>query len=91
MYMYRMYIIHLHVVDVPHLCTEKLVSQIWQLVSTEYCRTCTCTCSDYKEYHTDTTVRFVITMTPEMLAAAERDGMHKYVMFCCTKDINFLV
>ena len=34
-------------------------------------------------------MRFVITMTPDRLAAAEREGMHKYVMFCCNKDISF--
>ena len=28
-------------------------------------------------------------MTPDRLAAAEREGMHKYVMFCCNKDISF--
>ena len=32
---------------------------------------------DYKEYHTDTTVRFVIKMTPEKLAQAEEQGLHK--------------
>ena len=33
---------------------------------------------DYKEYHTDVTVRFVVKMTPEKLAAAEREGLHKF-------------
>ena len=33
--------------------------------------------SDYKEYHTDTTVRFVIIMTEEKLAEAEQFGLHK--------------
>jgi len=34
--------------------------------------------TDYKEYHTDTTVRFVVKMLPEKLRAAELDGgMHK--------------
>ena len=33
--------------------------------------------SDYKEYHTDMTVRFVVKMTPEKLAAAEDAGLHK--------------
>lgn len=33
--------------------------------------------SDYKEYHTDTTVRFVISMTEERLSRAREDGLHK--------------
>ncbi|KHJ48124.1 DNA gyrase/topoisomerase IV, A subunit [Trichuris suis] len=32
---------------------------------------------DYKEYHTDTTVRFVIQMTPQNLAHCQREGVHK--------------
>lgn len=34
-------------------------------------------CRDYKEYHTDTTVRFLITMAEDKLAAAEHSGLHK--------------
>ena len=30
------------------------------------------TISDYREYHTDTTVRFVVKMTPEQYRVAER-------------------
>ncbi|XP_035221967.1 DNA topoisomerase 2-alpha-like [Stegodyphus dumicola] len=33
--------------------------------------------TDYKEYHTDTTVRFVVTMTPEKMAEARNQGLHK--------------
>ena len=33
--------------------------------------------SDYKEYHTDTAVKFVVKMTPEKLAQAEQTGLHK--------------
>lgn len=33
--------------------------------------------TDYKEYHTDVTVKFVISMTPENLARAEEQGIHK--------------
>lgn len=33
--------------------------------------------TDYKEYHTDTTVRFVVTMTEENLAKAREEGLHK--------------
>lgn len=37
-----------------------------------------CVCDrDYKEYHTDTTVKFVVKMTPEKLAQAEQTGLHK--------------
>ncbi|XP_028287609.1 DNA topoisomerase 2-alpha isoform X2 [Parambassis ranga] len=33
--------------------------------------------TDYKEYHTDSTVRFVIKMTEEKLVEAEAAGLHK--------------
>ena len=33
--------------------------------------------TDYKEYHTDTTVRFVVKMTEEKLLEAEAAGLHK--------------
>uniref|UniRef100_A0A4X1UDD8 DNA topoisomerase 2 n=1 Tax=Sus scrofa TaxID=9823 RepID=A0A4X1UDD8_PIG len=33
--------------------------------------------TDYREYHTDTTVKFVVKMTEEKLAEAERVGLHK--------------
>ena len=33
--------------------------------------------TDYKEYHTDSTVHFVITMPPENLAAAQASGIEK--------------
>lgn len=32
---------------------------------------------DYKEYHTDATVKFVVKMSPEKLAQAELAGLHK--------------
>ena len=32
---------------------------------------------DYKEYHTDTTVRFIVKMTAENLRKAEDEGLHK--------------
>ncbi|XP_023932528.1 LOW QUALITY PROTEIN: DNA topoisomerase 2-alpha-like [Lingula anatina] len=34
--------------------------------------------SDYKEYHTDVTVKFVVKMTAEKLAQAEQVGLHKF-------------
>lgn len=33
--------------------------------------------SDYKEYHTDTTVKFVVTLTAEKMQEAEAVGFHK--------------
>ncbi|KAM4524311.1 DNA topoisomerase 2-alpha isoform 2-T2 [Odontesthes bonariensis] len=33
--------------------------------------------TDYKEYHTDATVRFLVKMTPEKLREAEAAGLHK--------------
>lgn len=33
--------------------------------------------SDYKEYHTDTTVRFVVSMSEEKFQKAMADGVHK--------------
>lgn len=33
--------------------------------------------TDYKDYHTDTTVRFVVKMTEEKLSEAEAAGLHK--------------
>ncbi|XP_015784056.1 DNA topoisomerase 2-alpha-like [Tetranychus urticae] len=34
--------------------------------------------NDYKEYHTDTTVRFVVSISPENLRKAEQQGIHKF-------------
>lgn len=33
--------------------------------------------TDFKEYHTDTTVRFVVKMTEEKLREAEAANLHK--------------
>ena len=33
--------------------------------------------SDYKEYHTDVTVKFILSMTEDKLAEAEQTGLHK--------------
>ncbi len=35
-------------------------------------------CQDYKEYHTDSTVHFNITMTEKQMKAAEAEGLEKY-------------
>ncbi len=34
--------------------------------------------SDYKEYHTDTSVKFVIKMNKDKLQKAEETGLHKF-------------
>ena len=33
--------------------------------------------SDYKEYHTDSTVKFVVTLTEDKLREAQEIGIHK--------------
>lgn len=33
---------------------------------------------DYKEYHTDKTVRFIVRMQPDRLRRVELDGLHKF-------------
>ena len=33
--------------------------------------------SDYKEYHTDTTVKFVVTLSEQKMKEAEEIGFHK--------------
>ena len=38
---------------------------------------CFCYFSDYKEYHTDVTVKFLLSMTEDKLAEAEQAGLHK--------------
>lgn len=36
-----------------------------------------CALSDYKDYYTDTTVKFVLSLTEDKLAEAEQGGLHK--------------
>ena len=38
---------------------------------------CVFLCSDYKEYHTDTTVKFVVTLSADKMMEAEAVGYHK--------------
>lgn len=42
--------------------------------------------SDYKEYHTEETVKFVVKMKPDQLARYEREGLHK--IFKLQNSIN---
>ncbi|KAJ8254604.1 hypothetical protein COCON_G00212160 [Conger conger] len=47
--------------------------------------------TDYKEYHTDATVRFVVTMTEERLCEAEAAGLHKVFKLQNTLTCNSMV
>lgn len=47
--------------------------------------------SDYKEYHTDATVRFIVKMSAEKLAAAELTGLHKFFKLQTTFSTNCMV
>ncbi|XP_072216502.1 DNA topoisomerase 2-beta-like [Excalfactoria chinensis] len=46
---------------------------------------------DYKEYHTDTTVKFVVKMTEEKLAEAEAAGLHKVFKLQTSLTCNSMV
>lgn len=46
---------------------------------------------DYKEYHTDLTVRFVIKITPENIRKAEHFGMHRFFKLQTTFSTNSMV
>ncbi|XP_040186944.1 DNA topoisomerase 2-alpha isoform X2 [Rana temporaria] len=46
---------------------------------------------DYKEYHTDTTVKFIIKMTEEKLAEAEAVGLHKVFKLQAPLTCNSMV
>ncbi|XP_068439815.1 DNA topoisomerase 2-alpha [Clinocottus analis] len=47
--------------------------------------------TDYKEYHTDTTVRFVVTMTEQKRSEAEAAGLHKVFKLQSTLTCNSMV
>ena len=47
--------------------------------------------NDYKEYHTDTTVKFVVRMSEEKLAQAEAVGLHKVFKLQSTLTCNSMV
>ena len=46
---------------------------------------------DYKEYHTDTTVKFTVKMAPEKLARAEEMGIHKFFKLQTSMSTNTMV
>ncbi|MEE6466089.1 hypothetical protein FKM82_006831 [Ascaphus truei] len=47
--------------------------------------------TDYKEYHTDTTVKFVVKMSEEKLAQAEAAGLHKVFKLQTSLTCNSMV
>ncbi|KAM7232187.1 hypothetical protein CapIbe_016948 [Capra ibex] len=47
--------------------------------------------TDYREYHTDTTVKFVVKMTEEKLAEAEKVGLHKVFKLQTSLTCNSMV
>uniref|UniRef100_A0A8C9PI47 DNA topoisomerase 2 n=1 Tax=Spermophilus dauricus TaxID=99837 RepID=A0A8C9PI47_SPEDA len=47
--------------------------------------------TDYREYHTDTTVKFVVKMTEGKLAEAERVGLHKVFKLQTSLTCNSMV
>ncbi|XP_061616843.1 DNA topoisomerase 2-beta isoform X1 [Phyllopteryx taeniolatus] len=47
--------------------------------------------SDYKEYHTDSTVKFVVRMSEEKLAQAEAAGLHKVFKLQSSLTCNSMV
>lgn len=47
--------------------------------------------TDYKEYHTDTTVKFVVKMTAEKLREVEAAGLHKVFKLQSSLTCNSMV
>uniref|UniRef100_A0A0K2UGB3 DNA topoisomerase 2 n=1 Tax=Lepeophtheirus salmonis TaxID=72036 RepID=A0A0K2UGB3_LEPSM len=47
--------------------------------------------SDYKEYHTDVTVKFVVTMASDKLREAERKGLHQFFKLQTTISTSSMV
>jgi len=47
--------------------------------------------NDYREYHTDTTVRFVVKFTPEQFNSARNIGFHKFFKLQKTISLNSMV
>ena len=47
--------------------------------------------NDYKEYHTDTTVKFLVRMSEEKLAQAEAAGLHKVFKLQSSLTCNSMV
>jgi DNA topoisomerase-2 len=49
------------------------------------------TITDYREYHTDTTVRFVVKMTPDQFKVASSAGLHKFFKLQKPLSLNSMV
>lgn len=47
--------------------------------------------SDYKEYHTDTTVRFTVTISEAKLGKAMEEGLHKTFKLTSSLSTNSMV
>lgn len=47
--------------------------------------------NDYKEYHTDTTVKFLVRLSEEKLAQAEAVGLHKVFKLQSSLTCNSMV
>lgn len=47
--------------------------------------------TDYKEYHTDTTVKFVVQMSEDKLIHAENEGLHKVFKLQGTLSLTSMV
>ncbi|UYV70510.1 TOP2B [Cordylochernes scorpioides] len=47
--------------------------------------------TDYKEYHTDTTVKFIVTMPEAKLNDAEHQGLHKFFKLQSTTSTSSMV
>lgn len=47
--------------------------------------------NDYKEYHTDSTVKFVVRMSEEKLSQAESVGLHKVFKLQSSLTCNSMV
>jgi len=47
--------------------------------------------TDYREYHTDITVRFVVKFTPEQFKVAEKTGFHKFFQLQKSISTNNMV
>uniref|UniRef100_A0A1I8HWP8 DNA topoisomerase 2 n=1 Tax=Macrostomum lignano TaxID=282301 RepID=A0A1I8HWP8_9PLAT len=46
---------------------------------------------DYKEYHTDTTVKFVVQMSADKLRDAEESGLHKFFKLQTSLTTSFMI
>lgn len=51
----------------------------------------TITCRDYKEYNTDSTVRFVVTIPQDRLLKLEDEGLHKAFKLQSSLSISCMV